>query len=72
MTKWQERLVCKLWFDSDSSQTNDLIGVHVFLGQGSALKRQCGEQAGKFFLFKPHNCSLGFNMSEAYTSLKVT
>ena len=38
-----------LGFDSESGQTNDLkIGIHSFPSLRSALKGQCGEQAGKF------------------------
>ena len=36
-------------FDSESGQTNDFkIGIHSFPAWRSALKGQCGEQAGKF------------------------
>ena len=40
-------LSCRL--DSESGQTNDfIIGIHSFPALRSALKGQCGEQAGKF------------------------
>ena len=36
-------------FDSELDQTNELkIGIHSFSAWCSALKEQCGEQAGKF------------------------
>ena len=42
-------LSCRLGFDSESGQTNDFkIGIHSFPVCRSALKGQCGEQAGKF------------------------
>ena len=40
---------CILGFNSESGQTNDFkIGIHSFSAGRSALKGQCGEQAGKF------------------------
>ena len=40
---------CRLWFDSESGQTNDCkIGIHSFPAKRSTLKGQCGEQTGKF------------------------
>ena len=47
---WSVRLLsCRLGFDSESGQTNDFnIGIHSFPAWRSALKGQCGEQAGKF------------------------
>ena len=42
-------LSCRLGFDSESGQTNDFkIAIHSFPARRSALKGQCGEQAGKF------------------------
>ena len=42
-------LSCRLGFDSESGQTNDFnFGIHSFPARRSALKGQCGEQAGKF------------------------
>ena len=41
-------LSSRLGFDSESGQTNDFnIGIHSFPAWRSALKGQCGEQAGK-------------------------
>ena len=40
---------CRRRFDFESGQTNDLkIGIHSFPAWLSALKGQCGEQAGMF------------------------
>ena len=52
MAKWYRASVS--WavnsgFDSESGQTNNFkIGIHSFPAWRSALKGQCGEQAGKF------------------------
>ena len=56
MAEWYGRVVwsvcllsCRLGFDSESGQTNDFkIGILSFPASRSALKGQCGEQAGKF------------------------
>ena len=40
---------CTLGFDSESGQTNNYkIGIHSFPAWCLALKKKCGEQAGKF------------------------
>ena len=40
---------CGLWFDYESGQSNDSnFVIHSFPAGRSALKEQCGEQAGKF------------------------
>ena len=52
--RWPSGRSVRLWksrigFDSESGQTNDIkIGIHSFPAIHSALKGQCGEQAGKF------------------------
>ena len=55
MAEW-----CLLWssrleFDSESGKTNDFkIGILSFHARHSALKGQCGKQAGKFI-----RCAVG-------------
>ena len=50
-------VACRLGFDSESGQTNDFkFSIHSFPAWRSALKGQCGEQAGKLIC-----CAVGNN-----------